>query len=864
MVNALIYLLLALHLTSGKFPLPRSSFLVPHVTSPNLLLNGDFRRQFQHAPADWGAHEGISSRNLEPRHPHCLQTSIAFPQDAYASQYLPLDGRRISQARFSVRAAWKNVRRGREDTNACRAALIFYDAHGGSMGDPADLGLWTGTRNWRAYTRLIDVPADARRFQVTLGLNGCAGTAWFADARLEVTRGDLTYRTPADSRTDTRGWFAWGGRTGRRGEEETGRQGDRETPASGSGKAFSSSVSDVHSLLDAPAGKHGFTMSRPDGHLYFADGARARFWGVDMMADACFPERAAAGRIADRLARNGVNIVRLHHIDAPWSKPNVFDPRRDDTLNLNPDALDKLDYFVACLRRAGIYIYLDLLTNRHFKAGDRVRNGTAIEDGLKIVAHFDTRIKTLHKRYMRQLLTHINPYTRLRWLDDPALALMEVINEDSLLYENWYYRVPPAYLRDLRSLCRRIDARADPAREPFDVPTRRALYQIENGYYDEMRAYLRKLGVRCATTGSNHWEDLGAALRADSHTDYIDRHFYWDHPEGGFGYFQRFDNTPMLTNPIDNGLIPLLSQMRVAGKPFVVTEWCFCWPNDYIAEGPMIGTLAACQQDWDVMIWFDYTGEDWEKTIDNEFDVGNKPHVFAQWPACALAFYRRDIAPLPSVLTADVADTDLFAGRLLGDGFPLDAAFTHRLQSRMGAVRSRTGLAPPFPPLSAVWQTPQSAWDAHAGILTIDTPRTAACVGFAGGRQFVLGSVTLAPISDFSALIVSSLDEQNIDVSRHLLLTATSHAENTGMVMTPGRTSVTNPGRAPILVQPVQGSVVLKQSVSAAGEAEGKAWKAYALDAQGRRGQELPLEATEAGTRLRLGAAPCLWVEFVR
>ena len=820
------------------FPLLQSlpSASKPIASAPNLLLNGNFTRLFQSAPADWGAHEGISHRRVDARHPHCLQTSLAFPQDAFASQYLPLDGRRIQRVRFDVEAAWKQVRRGREAANTCRATLIFYDAHGGALNEPVDLGAWTGSHKWKSYERDFPVPPPTRRIQVTLGLNGCQGTAWFAHAHLKVMRGDTTYHTPADSRTDTQGWFPF-------------------NPIIPVNPVYSSPATDVSFLLDTPAGRHGFTRSRPNGHLYFADETRARFWGVDMMADACFPSHADAPRIAARLARNGVNMVRLHHIDAPWSRPNIFDSRRNDTQYLDAYSLDKLDYFVAQLRRVGIYVYLDLLTNRHFKAGDRVRSGVAIEDGLKIVAHFDPRIKQLHKRYMRQLLTHVNSYTGLRWLDDPALALMEVINEDSLLYEDWYYRVPPAYMRDLRQLCRQVDPRADPQREPFDAPTKRALYVLECGYYDEMRKYLRKMGVRCATTGSNHWEDLGAALRADSRTDYVDRHYYWDHPEGGFGYFQKFDNTPMLTNPLDNGLVPLLSQMRVAGKPFVVTEWCFCWPNDHIAEGPVIGTLAACQQDWDVMLWFDFTGADWGKKLDNEFDAGNKPHVFGQWPACALMFYRRDIAPLPNILTASASNPDLFAGRLLSDGFPLDAAFTHRLQTRMGVKRSQPALGLPFPALSGVWKTEQSQWDSRKGILSVNTPRSVALVGFTGGQTVTLGPATFAPTTDFSALLLSSLDGQPIANSRHLLLTLAARAENTGMIMNPGRTSVTNPGRTPILIEPVQGVFTLSA---------GSGWQAYALDAHGQRTQSLSLTTSETQTQLKLGSPSALWIEWTR
>ena len=63
---------------------------------------------------------------------------------------------------------------------------------------------------------------------------------------------------------------------------------------------------DLTGLLDGPAGKHGFLTARPDGHFYFADGTRARFFGTNVRG------RHLAERgcpvIAARLAKYGVNM----------------------------------------------------------------------------------------------------------------------------------------------------------------------------------------------------------------------------------------------------------------------------------------------------------------------------------------------------------------------------------------------------------------------------------------------------------------------------------------------------------------------------------------------------------------------------
>ena len=41
----------------------------------------------------------------------------------------------------------------------------------------------------------------------------------------------------------------------------------------------------------------------------------------------------------------------------------------------------------------------------------------------------------LQHEYARDLLTHVNPYTGKRYADEPAVALIEISNEDGLIRE---------------------------------------------------------------------------------------------------------------------------------------------------------------------------------------------------------------------------------------------------------------------------------------------------------------------------------------------------------------------------------------------------------------------------------------------
>ena len=51
---------------------------------------------------------------------------------------------------------------------------------------------------------------------------------------------------------------------------------------------------DLTGLLDAPAGKHGLLTVRPDGHFYFSDGTRARFFGTNICGRWAAPEKEEA------------------------------------------------------------------------------------------------------------------------------------------------------------------------------------------------------------------------------------------------------------------------------------------------------------------------------------------------------------------------------------------------------------------------------------------------------------------------------------------------------------------------------------------------------------------------------------------
>lgn len=207
-------------------------------------------------------------------------------------------------------------------------------------------------------------------------------------------------------------------------------------------------VTNVSAWLDSPAGRHGFVRNE-DGH-FATDAGPIRFWGTNLCGDGCFPTHEQAERLAARLARLGVNCVRMHHMDnqAIWGdSPNK--------LIIDPKQLERLDYLVYQLKLRGVYTNLNLHVSRWFDVAEGFNDRDRRPMFDKGIDQIETRMVELQKRFARDLLTHVNPYTKTAYTDEPAIAFVEISNEDGLFCE-WSSCqldcLPEPYATNLRKL----------------------------------------------------------------------------------------------------------------------------------------------------------------------------------------------------------------------------------------------------------------------------------------------------------------------------------------------------------------------------------------------------------------------------
>ena len=393
------------------------------------------------------------------------------------------------------------------------------------------------------------------------------------------------------------------------------------------------------------------------------------------------------------------------------------------------------------------------------------------------------------------------------------------------------------------------------------------LAETERAYTDGMRGFLKKdLGVEANIIDTQASYGGIAGTYRESFNDFVDMHAYWQHPSfpgrPWDGANWNIRNTPMVASR-NGGNLAHLAEYRVAGKPYTVSEYDHPAPSHYAAEMfPMIASYAAIQ-DWDGLFQFDWGGTDSDtRRINGYFALQQHPAKLAFLPAAALMFRRGDVgaASGTALLTIPAGKAEELTAENISmseawrkGGISTNDFLTHRLGVRFtqsgkleANVSKQSG--------SAV------AWNAEAGLYTVDAPTAKAVVGRCTGKTTRLDGAEFEVKSNprnFAVLTLNAADGRPLEKSARVLLTAVGNVENTGMGWNADHTSVgTKWGSAPTICEGIAGRVALKTGAKLA--------KVHALDGAGARVGDVP--ATVSGGQLAFEIGPrfkTLWYEIV-
>lgn len=643
-------------------------------------------------------------------------------------------------------------------------------------------------------------------------------------------------------------------------------------------------VVDASSWLGGPAGEGGFVKAR-GGHFH-QGGKPLRLWGVNMAFGGNFPSREDAPLIAAKLARFGVNVVRIHSADIIDGRPSLISRATPDTQHLDAANLKRLDFFVAELKRRGVYVNFNLHVNRTFTAADGVTDADALPPFSKNITLFDRRMIELQKKFATDLLTHVNPYTGHAYAQEPAVAAVEITNENSFFY-GWYGgkldSLPPTYgaVLDIRfaawlkeryrttdrlrvawsevpegfsledGCARRPQRKAEPAANPAAVRDFLAfLADVEAGYYREMHAHVKDQLKACMpVTGTMYFTMAGGMIQARE-MDFVDMHAYWQHPEFAVDWKGKWTivNSPMVESPAANTLT-WLGSARVAGRPFTVSEYNAPWPNFYEAEALPLGAAYAARQAWDGLYAFNFNkdGNFRRDKVESFFDIDGHPVKTAQLIAGAALFARGDVEPATAVRRAKVSRAAAIRSAVdfgwnQGEAAlaKLGARETNTVDQRWeleftAARKDEVVLDAPRGP-----STPGPfRWE--KGLATLDTPRSKFVIGRPTGKAVELGgaAIELLPTpTNFATVSMHSMDApaSPISVARETLIIAAGRTQNTGMKWDAEfHSAFEDSGHAPALTEGVAARVALDEDA-------GEHVRVWALDPGGVPGQELTVE----------------------
>jgi hypothetical protein len=105
--------------------------------------------------------------------------------------------------------------------------------------------------------------------------------------------------------------------------------------------------------------------------------------------------------------------------------------------------------------------------------------------------------------------------------------------------------------------------------------------------------------------------------------------------------------------------------------------------------------------------------------------------------------------------------------------------------------------------------TGELTFDSEQGHLMVNTPRTQGFTGFSGGKTANFSNLQVQLQNNYGMVVASALEVRPLSQSRRILVSAIGNAMNTGMAIDESGSRVRETGTAPVLVEPMRGTVRL-------------------------------------------------------
>lgn len=449
--------------------------------------------------------------------------------------------------------------------------------------------------------------------------------------------------------------------------------------------AFSKdSLLDLRSMNEKIAGESGFVRRSKNGSdLVLGNGKPARFWSITTYQQR-EKDDAKLAHHARWLAKRGVNMVRSHG--------QINGGENSKLTDINADDRDQIWRMVSIMKKEGIYTTISPfwshpVNGKYLKSWGVAGDESQTSSGLLF---FDKTLQRGYKSWLKQIFDEKNPYTGVRLADDAAVAMIQLQNEDSLLFwtaqgikgqqlANLENLFGDFLIKKYGSLAEASSAWGKSAATDLEFQEngtdkfaegRAAIYivwhwtQPQTGYKAkrladqlqftgetmrnfniEMARYLRDdLGCKQLINAGN-WKTVDEVLLNDverwSYTANdviaVNKYFTGIHngPRSGWA-FDVGDTFTNATALLDPRALPI-NMKQVAGFPNMITESGWIMPTAYQTEGPLLTAAYSSLTGLDSFYWFAIgDGDEWQHDA-GKWRLGN-PQGVGQFPAAALMF----------------------------------------------------------------------------------------------------------------------------------------------------------------------------------------------------------------------------------
>lgn len=399
------------------------------------------------------------------------------------------------------------------------------------------------------------------------------------------------------------------------------------------------------------------------GHLAYEDAPEtpARFFATSsaeidpepmrpggiLLAESGFGSKADIDEFVLELRRGGCNMYKL---DIPAQTIRVENGRAD----LDPEMLDRIDYFLFRCKENGIYIMLNAMLSDCGYIGVRSWTSESMKKGaelfMKFNILFDESARDNWRLAVGAFLTRRNPYTDLPLAEDPLLAVVTCFNEQEFAFirggagqknYSWDKALP-----EFRSFLGDPDAPMF-SRKTWDSPTEegvqvnRFITKKWRELYAWYKQELRKMGYRGITTlwdmtKSMHYNNLRTGA------DLVTMHTYHAHTGGD----PRRPSRQNMSSDLASGATQARynAGSRITGRPFFLNEYATVFCNRYRYEESFSFAAFAAFQGYDGIMRHNHTIHSKRGNFIFTWMPFEDPVARASMTTAALMFARGDVS----------------------------------------------------------------------------------------------------------------------------------------------------------------------------------------------------------------------------